>query len=349
MDQSGNEPSSTPKKTKRDTTTWKALVQQYQQPSLARAIWQIVDTLVPYAAVWYLMYLSLAWSWWITAALVVLASLLHIRTFIIFHDCCHGSFFKSNTANNIVGFITGVITFTPYHHWRWEHNIHHASSGDLDHRGVGDIWTMTVKEYLQASRWKRFSYRIVRNPVVLFGIAPAYLFIIWQRFSMPKASARERMSVLLNNLALVGMAAALSSVFGLGTYLLLQFAIIVVSGAMGVWMFYVQHQFEDVYWERDADWDYTEAALKGSSYYKLPRILQWFTGNIGFHHIHHLSPRIPNYYLERCHNATPLFQEVKPITLLSSLKLINLRLWDEDNRKLVPWSHLDEIDGAEGC
>ena len=349
MDQSGNEPSSTLKKTKRDTTTWKALVQQYQQPSLARAIWQIVDTLLPYAAVWCLMYLSLSWSWCITAALVVLASLLHIRPFIIFHDCCHGSFFKSNTANNIVGFITGVITFTPYHHWRWEHNIHHASSGDLDHRGVGDIWTMTVKEYLQASRWKRFSYRIVRNPFVLFGIAPAYLFIIWQRFSMPKASARERLSVLLTNLALLAMAAALSSVFGLGTYLLLQFSVIVVSGAMGVWMFYVQHQFEDVYWERDADWDYTEAALKGSSYYKLPRILQWFTGNIGFHHIHHLSPRIPNYYLERCHNATPLFQEVKPITLLSSLKLINLRLWDEDNRKLVGWSHLDEIDGAEGC
>ncbi len=340
MNQTGPEQPVNPKKTKVDTNSWKSIVQQYQTPSLWRATWQLVNTLVPYAAVWYLLYLSLSWSYWITAALVVLAGMFIIRIFIIFHDCCHGSFFKSNTANNIVGFITGVLTLTPYHHWRWEHNIHHASSGALDRRGVGDIWTMTVQEYLQSSRWKRFTYRIVRNPIVLFGIAPAYLFIIWQRFSMPKASSRERWSVRWMNVAILLMAASLSYAFGIGTYLILQLGIVIVSGAMGVWMFYVQHQFEDVYWERDGDWDYTEAALKGSSYYKLPRILQWFSGNIGFHHIHHLSPRIPNYYLETCHNANPIFQEVKPITLLSSLKLITLRLWDEEERRLVGWSHL---------
>lgn len=338
---SSDQPAVPTKRTKRDTNSWKSIVQKYQQPSIPRAVWQIVDTVVPYAAVWYLLYLSLSWSLWITAGLVVLGGLLVVRMFIIFHDCCHGSFFKSNTANNVVGFITGMLTLTPFHHWRWEHNIHHASSGSLDRRGVGDIWTMTVKEYLEASRWKRFSYRLVRNPFVLFGIAPVYLFVVWQRFSMPKASSRERWSVRWMNVAIFLMAAALSSVFGIWTYVLLHLAITFVAGGVGVWMFYVQHQFEDVYWEYDGDWDYTEAALKGSSFYKLPRILQWFSGNIGYHHIHHLSPRIPNYHLERCHNANPLFQEVQPITLLQSLKLINLRLWDEETRKLVGWEGLD--------
>ncbi len=335
------EPSASSKKTKRDTNAWKSIVQQYQQPSLPRAIWQLVDTLVPYALVWYLMYLSLSWSWWITAALVVLAGLLLVRLFIIFHDCCHGSFFKSGAANNIVGFITGMLTLTPFHHWRWEHNIHHASSGALDRRGVGDIWTMTVKEYLDASRWKRFSYRIARNPIVLFGIAPAYLFIVWHRLSMPKASARERSSVRWMNVAVLLMVVAMCSIFGIVPYLLLHLGVIVVAGGLGVWMFYVQHQFEDVYWERDADWDYTEAALKGSSYYKLPRILQWFSGNIGFHHIHHLSPRIPNYYLEQAYNENDLFH-VKPITLRSSMHSLTFRLYDEENHRLVGFGYVKE-------
>lgn len=337
---SSDQPAAATKKTRRDTNSWKAIVQKYQQPSIPLAVWQLVNTLVPYALVWYLLYLSLSWSLWITAALVVLGGLFVVRLFIIFHDCCHGSFFKSSLANNITGFVTGMLTLTPFHHWRWEHNIHHASSGALDRRGVGDIWTMTVREYLEASRWKRLSYRIVRNPFVLFGIAPVYLFLVWQRFSMPKASSRERWSVRWMNVAVLLMAAALSSAFGILPYVLIHLGIVFVAGGLGVWMFYVQHQFEDVYWERDGDWDYTEAALKGSSYYKLPRILQWFSGNIGFHHIHHLSPRIPNYHLERCHNANPLFQQVQPITLIQSLGLINLRLWDEDSRKLVGWEGL---------
>ncbi len=325
---------------RQDTSVWKAIVLKYQQPSRWRAAWQLVNTLVPFAALWYLMYLAMSWSWWAVIPLAMLAGLFVIRIFIIFHDCGHGSFFKSRLANDIVGFITGMLTLTPYYHWRWEHSIHHASAGSLDRRGTGDVWTMTVEEYLKSSRWKRFAYRLARNPFVLFGIAPVYLFMIRQRFSSPTANSRERWSVRWMNLAILGMAAGLSWAFGIVPYLLIQLTITLVSGSVGIWMFYVQHQFEDVYWERDENWDFTAAALQGSSFYKLPRILQWFSGNIGFHHIHHLSSRIPNYNLERCHDADPMFQTVKPITFFSSLKSLTFRLWDEKKGKLVGFGHL---------
>jgi acyl-lipid omega-6 desaturase (Delta-12 desaturase) len=326
-----------------DVATWKAVVLKYQQPSLPRALWQMVNTLVPYAALWYLMYLSLSVSWWLVVPLAILAGAFTVRIFIIFHDCGHGSYFKSRRANDIVGFIAGMLTFTPYYHWRWEHNIHHASSGHLDKRGVGDIWTLTVQEYLDASRWKKFAYRLARNPFILFVIAPLYLFLIKQRFPAKNANLRERHSVAWMNLAIVSMAVGLSYIFGLKAYLLIQLIILMVAGASGVWLFYVQHQFEDVYWERGDDWSYTKAALEGSSFYKLPKILQWFSGNIGFHHIHHLSARIPNYNLERCHDADPLFQTVKPITLLASFKSFTFRLWDEQRRKLVGFGHLRKL------
>lgn len=328
---------------RRDTAAWKAVVIKYQQPSLKRAIWQLVDTLIPYAGLWYLMYLSLSYSCWLTFALAALAGLFLIRIFIIFHDCGHGSFFKSRLANDVVGFITGVLTLTPYYHWRWEHSIHHATAGALDRRGTGDVWTMTVEEYLKASRWKRFAYRLARNPFILFGLAPLYLFVIAQRFPSPNASPRERASVHWMNAAVLGVALLLSWAFGFTTYLLLHLTVELVGGGIGVWMFYVQHQFEDVYWERDENWDYTNAALQGSSFYKLPKVLQWFSGNIGFHHIHHLSPRIPNYNLERCHKADPLFQEVRPITLFSSLRSLSLRLWDENLGKLVGYRHMRRV------
>ncbi len=332
-----------PSKPVRDAADWKAIVQKYQQPSLPRAAWQLVNTLLPYAALWYLMFLSLSWSYWITLPLAVVAGMFLVRIFIIFHDCGHGSFFKSHLANDIFGFLTGVLTLTPYYHWRWEHSIHHASAGSLDRRGTGDVWTMTVEEYLQSSRWKRFAYKLARNPVILFGIAPICLFVFRQRFYSPKANPREKWSVRWMNLAILGVAALLSWVFsghrgwgyGITAYLLIQLFVVAVGGGMGIWMFYVQHQFEDVYWERDQNWDFKEAALKGSSFYKLPRILQWFSGNIGFHHIHHLSPRIPNYNLERCHKADPMFQEVKPLTFFESLKSLRYRLWDEKLGKLV--------------
>lgn len=328
---------------RRDTAAWKAIVIKYQQPSLGRAIWQLIDTLIPYAALWYLMCLSLSYSYWLTFALAALAGLFLIRIFIIFHDCGHGSFFKSRLANDIVGFITGVLTLPPYYHWRWEHSIHHATAGALDRRGTGDVWTMTVEEYLKASRWKRFAYRLARNPLILFGIAPLYLFVVAQRFPSPNASPRERASVHWMNAAVLGVALLLSWAFGITTYLILHLTVELVGGGIGVWMFYVQHQFEDVYWERDENWDYTAAALQGSSFYKLPKVLQWFSGNIGFHHIHHLSPRIPNYNLERCHKADPMFQDVKPITLFSSLRSLSLRLWDEQLGRLVGYRHMRKV------
>lgn len=343
MNTTGHPMPTGPSTAKRDATAWRAIVLKYQQPSLWRAVWQLVDTLGPYVLLWYLMYCSLAWSYWVTFALAVLAGLFLVRIFIIFHDCGHGSFFKSRLANDIVGFITGVLTLTPYYHWRWEHAIHHASSGDLDRRGTGDLWTLTVEEYLKSSRWRRFAYRLARNPFVLFGLAPIYLLLIQQRFSAAKAHPRERQSVRWMNLAILGVAAALSWVFGIAAYVLIQLVIVMIGGGVGIWMFYVQHQFEDVYWERDGNWDYTAAALQGSSFYKLPRILQWFSGNIGFHHIHHLSPRIPNYNLERCHQADPLFQEVKPLTLFSSLKSLGVHLWDEQRGKLIGFRQLRKV------
>jgi omega-6 fatty acid desaturase (delta-12 desaturase) len=326
-----------------EIAAWKAILARYQKPSFWRASWQIVNTIGSYAALWYLMYLSLRVSWWIALPLAVLAGGLLVRTFIIFHDCGHGSFFKSRFANAFWGFISGMLTFTPYYHWRWEHSLHHGAAGDLDRRGVGDIWTLTVQEYLESSRWKRFAYRLARNPIVLFVIAPLALFVFWQRVPSPRANRRERQSVWWMNLAILGMAAALSAVFGIVPYLVIQSTAMVVAGSAGVWLFYVQHQFEDVYWERGEDWDYTAAALRGSSFYKLPRILQWFSGNIGFHHIHHLSPRIPNYYLEKCHRSDPMFQDVKPVTLFSSLKSFTFRLWDESAKKLVGFRHLKKL------
>jgi len=340
MNISGGDTPSTAPDSKRIPAAWKSIVLKYQEPSLPRATWQLVNTLGPFVGLWVLAYFSLAWSGWITAGCAVLAGLFLVRIFIIFHDCGHGSFFKSRRANDITGFITGVLTLTPYHHWRWEHSIHHASSGSLDRRGVGDVWTMTVEEYLKAPLWERIAYRLMRNPVILFGLAPIYMFVLEQRLWSSKASARERRSVHWMNFTIVAMAVGLSSLFGFWVYLGIQLTIVAVGGGLGVWLFYVQHQYEDTYWQRDHEWDFTAAALQGSSYYQLPRVLQWFSGNIGFHHIHHLSSRIPNYNLERCHDADPLFQEVKPLTLLASLRSLTCHLWDEEAGKLVGFGHL---------
>ena len=340
-----NDTNSTPARPATGVADWKAIVAEFQVPSTVRATWQLVNTVGLYALLWYFIHLSRSssWSWWLTLPLAAVAGALLVRVFIIFHDCGHGSFYKSRLANDIIGFLTGVLTFTPYYHWRWEHSLHHASAGDLDRRGVGDIWTMTVQEYLESSRARRFSYRLARNPIILFVIAPVYLFVIHQRIPNPKASQRENHSVWAMNIAIAAFAVGLSLIFGWKQYLLIQLVITMVAGASGIWMFYVQHQFEDAYWEHSEEWEYTDAALKGSSYYKLPRILQGLSGNIGFHHIHHLSSRIPNYNLERCHNSHPIFQQVEPITLRSSLKSINVRLWDEDGRKLVGFRHIKHL------
>jgi omega-6 fatty acid desaturase (delta-12 desaturase) len=326
-----------------DVAAWKQIVAEYQKPSTPRALWQVANTFIPYIALWVMMYFAVQVSWWLAVPLAVLAAGFLVRIFIIFHDCGHGSFLGSQNANHALGFISGILTFTPYFHWRWEHSIHHATSGDLDRRGTGDVWTMTVEEYLQSSRWKRFSYRLARNPIILFGLAPLYLFLIQNRIPSSKANKRERHSVYSMNLAIAALMTAMCLVFGAKQFLILQLIAIAIAGTAGIWLFYVQHQFEGVYWERQENWDYTTAALQGSSFYKLPAVLQWFSGNIGYHHLHHLSSRIPNYNLQRCHEAHPLFQKVKPVTLLASLKSFSFRLWDERERKLVGYSHLRQF------
>ena len=332
-----------PNTTAENDASWKEIVAQYHQPSLPRALWQVVNTFVPLGLIWYLMYHTRTISWWLTIPLAVLAGAFLVRVFIIFHDCGHGSFFKSRTANDALGFITGLLTFTPYYQWRWDHALHHATSGHLDKRGTGDLWTLTVQEYLEASRGKRFAYCLARNPFLLFVLAPIFMLGLRQRLPTFGASKRERHSVYAMDVAILGMGAALSLIFGLKAYLIIQITAMGVAGSAGFWLFYVQHQFEGVYWERSEDWDYTAAALQGSSFYKLPRILQWFTGNIGYHHIHHLSARIPNYNLERCHKAHEMFQRVKPITLFASFKTLTYRLWDEQRKKLVGFGHIREL------
>ena len=319
---------------------WKEVVRRYQMPSRWRAMWQLSNTLVPYATLWILIYFSLGISFWLALPLAILAGAFLVRTFVLFHDCTHGSFFKSKRANDIVGFFTGILVFTPYHQWRWEHTIHHASAGDLDRRGMGDVWTLTVQEYIDSSRWRRFAYRLSRNPVILFGIAPLLLFLVLQRFPSRKADKRVKRWVHASNLGILLVTAAGSWAFGILPYLILQLTAMLVASVAGVWLFYVQHQFEDVYWDRKPDWDFAKAALDGSSFYKLPRVLQWFSGNIGFHHIHHLSPRIPNYELERAHEAEPMFKEVKPLTIRKSLNSLKYRLWDEGSKRLTGYKSL---------
>jgi len=326
-----------------ETSAWKRMVEKYQRASAGKASWQIINTLVPYALLWFLMYYTVGVSWWLTMPLAILSGAFLVRAFIIFHDCGHSSFFKSRRANNLWGFVCGLLTFTPFYHWRWEHSLHHATSGDLDRRGVGDLWTMTVQEYLESSRGKRFAYRLARNPFILFVLAPLYVFLVRHRIPKANANRRERRSVYWMNLAILAMASVMAVIFGLKNYLLIQSTALMVAGAAGFWLFYVQHQFEGVYWERKDDWDYATAALQGSSFYKLPRVLQWFSGNIGFHHIHHLSPRIPNYNLERCHRANVLFRSVKPVTLFSSFKSLTFRLWDEQRRRLVGFGHVRRL------
>jgi len=278
---------------------------------------------------------SLGVSYWLTLALAVPAAGFLVRVFIIFHDCGHGSFFKSRRANTFWGVVTGVLTFTPYQQWRHDHAVHHATSGDLDRRGTGDIWTMTVEEYESSSRWRRLAYRFVRNPFVLFVIAPMYLFLIQYRIPTRGARPRERRSVWATNLGLLAFVGGMSLLVGFKTFVLVQFPISIIGTIAGVWLFYVQHQFEGAYWSRGTQWDFVGAALQGSSFYKLPKVLQWFSGNIGFHHIHHLSPSIPNYNLEKCHDEEPAFQAVKAVTLWGSFRSLTFRLWDERQRRLV--------------
>jgi omega-6 fatty acid desaturase (delta-12 desaturase) len=322
---------------------WREIVARYQTPGVKPAVWQLVSTLVPLVVSFVLMYWSLSVSYWLTLLLAIPAAGLTIRTFIIMHDCGHGSFLPSKTWNNVIGWITGILTTTPYAHWRREHAIHHATSGHLEQRGTGDISTMTVREYLSASPLRKFWYRIYRNPVILLGFGPAFLFIKHRWPTRSIAGRKEVWNVHLTNLALAALITTLSLLIGFREFMLIWLPIFLLSGSAGVWLFYVQHQFEDAYWRGGEDWDYATAAVYGSSYFRLPKVLQWFTGNIGFHHVHHLSPKIPNYRLEKCHRENPTFQTVVTLTLRESVRTLGLRLWDEESGRMVTFGHLRRL------
>ena len=323
---------------------WKSLAAKYQISYTWKSVWQLANSLIPFLVNWYLMYLSLGIGYWLTLLLSFPAAGFLVRLFIIQHDCGHGSFFKSRKANDWVGICCSLFTWAPYHYWRKSHAIHHANAGNLEHRGIGDIYTMTVNEYLQQSRWGKFKYRIYRHPLFLFVIGSTLLFVFFYRLpiSQTKALKKVQPSAYWTNLALVLFAGGLIWLIGIKAFLLIHAPIIIIASTVGAWLFFVQHQFEDAYWAGSDSWDYTLAALQGSSYYKLPKILQWFTGNIGFHHIHHLSPRIPNYLLQQCHDENPMFQETVVLTLGSSLKTVSLGLWDEEQKKLISFSQLKQ-------
>jgi acyl-lipid omega-6 desaturase (Delta-12 desaturase) len=329
-------------KLKMSRPAWYQAIGKYAHSNLNKSLWQLLDTFVPYCVLWALMLYTVrhGYPYWITLALAVVAAGFMVRIFILFHDCCHGSFFASRRANTILGYVSGIVTFTPFEDWRYSHNLHHATAGDLDRRGVGAIRTMTKKEYLAAPMRKRLAYRIYRNPFVFFGPGAALLFLFFQRFSSKGAGKRERISVSLTNLALLIIIAVASLTIGFQRYVLIQLPIILIGGALGLWLFYVQHQFENVYWARPDVWDPLRVALEGSSYLKLPKILQWFSGNIGLHHIHHVRPNIPNYNLQQCYADIPAFQAVKPITIRTSFRTLRLSLYDERQKKMVSFRSL---------
>jgi omega-6 fatty acid desaturase (delta-12 desaturase) len=321
---------------------WYQAIGKYAYSDLRKSLWQLVDTFVPYGLLWALMLYTVrqGYPYWVTLALAVVAGGILVRVFILFHDCCHGSFFTSRRANAILGYVSGILTFTPYEDWRYAHNIHHATAGDLDRRGVGDIWTMTTKEYLAAPPRRRLVYRIYRNPFVLFGPGAALLFLLFQRFTTKGAGKRERRSVFLTNVALLVIGGLASLTIGFQTYLLIQLPVILIGATLGLWLFYIQHQFESVYWTRHEFLDPMKVALDGSSYFKLPKILQWFSGNIGLHHVHHARPTIPNYHLQQCHDDIPALHAVEPLTIRTSFKSLRLALYDEKQQKLISFHSL---------
>jgi omega-6 fatty acid desaturase (delta-12 desaturase) len=312
-------------------------MRKFEKPSAGRVALQLLETLPAYLAVLALMHFTMSWHlpYALTFLLAVPGGALMIRLFIFFHDCGHGSYVASPVGRQILGNILGVITFTAFSDWRRSHGIHHSSSGNLDRRGVGDVWTMTMEEYAASSPARRLWYRIFRNPFVMFGLGPFFSFLIVHRWPTRGSNRNQYLSVMMTNAVLAAIIVAVSLTYGIKEYLLIQLPILLVGGAGGVWLFYIQHQFDPSYWARTEEWESMAAAMQGSSYYKLPRVLQWISGNIGFHHIHHLRPRIPNYNLQRCLNETPQLQLPDPLRLWPSLLSVRLKVWDEKQKLLL--------------
>jgi omega-6 fatty acid desaturase (delta-12 desaturase) len=317
---------------------WRHALAPYERPHLGRGVADIATSVVPYVALSVLMYLALDVSYLLVLALAIPAAGFLVRTFIVFHDCAHGSFLPSKRANAWLGAGLGVLLFQSFASWRHSHAVHHATAGDLDRRGVGDVHTLTVTEY-RASTWRRrLGYRLFRNPLVMFGLGPIYGMVLYPRLVPRSARPRIRRSVIGTNLALAALVGTLCLLVGWREYLLVQGPILLLAGAVGVWLFYVQHQFEDTYWQSAGEWSYADAALRGSSYLKLPKVLQFFTGNIGLHHVHHLSTRIPNYNLQRAHDENPVFHDVPTLSLWDGLRAVRLKLWDEDTGRLLTFA-----------
>jgi omega-6 fatty acid desaturase (delta-12 desaturase) len=318
------------------TSSLRQEIKKYVGADAKLATWQLLNTLIPYFALWGVMRVIIHShaSLWLLAPCILVAGGLLIRVFIFFHDCCHGSFFRTKEVNRFWGYVCGTLTYTDFESWKDEHNEHHQTSSDLDRRGVGDITTLTVQEYLGKSPGEQFRYRLYRSPFILFLIGPPIKFLLINRF-VRKEQRAYRASIMRTDIYVGAVTLCGAILMGLWTYLLLQIAIMSVASCVGVWLFYVQHQFEEDYWEHHENWTAEKAALEGSSFYKLPKLLQWFTGNIGFHHIHHYRPGVPNFNLEKCYEAIPELKHAKVITLFQSFSCIRLKLWDEETRTMV--------------
>jgi omega-6 fatty acid desaturase (delta-12 desaturase) len=321
---------------------WLNAVTQFKRPNRLKSSWQILNSLLPFCGLWYLMYLSVSWSYWLTLLLAVPTAGLLVRLFAIQHDCGHHSFFRSRRANDILGACCGLLTLTPYYLWRRSHSRHHSSSGNLTHRGHGDVWVLTVDEYLNCSYLGRLRYRLYRHPLFMFLLGPILLFVLRQRFTyyIPGTWRRERRSVHMTNLGIVALVAVGWSTIGLPAFFLVHGPVVVLGATIGSWLFFVQHQYEQAYWQPAQRWDFIRSACEGSSYYRLPRVLQWFTGNIGFHHIHHLESRIPNYNLPMCFSAVPELRQAVTLGLWDSVKCTRLKLWDEHRQRMVTFGEV---------
>jgi acyl-lipid omega-6 desaturase (Delta-12 desaturase) len=332
-----------------DPGAWKKLLAPYKQSIRRSALIQLANTAIPFVALWALMAWSLQFSYLWTFLLGIPAAGLFLRLFIIQHDCGHGSFFRSAKANNALGAVIGLATLFPYGYWRRTHAIHHATNGNLDDREFGDISTITVREYRARSFWGRVGYRLYRNPLILFGVGPFWQFVVKHRFpfDIPWSWKREWQSVLWTNVGIVAAGLGLAALVGWKTALIVHLTIVLFAGPVGVWLFYVQHQFEDTYWESADAWDFYRAGVHGSSFYDLPQFLHWWSGNIGYHHIHHLSSRIPNYRLREAFESHPELQRVTRLTLRQSLRCARLRLWDEERRALIGFRELREAPAVE--
>ncbi len=326
-----------------DASALMKTLSRYRQPKVRRSTFELFVTAVPFAVLWLLAYLCITYEIWLGLILVVpAAAAFLLRLFAIQHDCGHGSFFARRSLDDWTGRVLGVLTLTPYDYWRRAHAIHHASAGNLDERGIGDITTLTVAEYRASSKMRRLAYRLYRHPLVMFGIGPIWVFLLKQRlpFGMMRSGAMPWVSTMATNVAAVLLAAALMWAVGVGPFLATHAPIVLLAGAAGIWLFYVQHQFEETHWAKDEDWHFPGAALHGASHYDLPPVLRWLTGNIGIHHVHHLSSRIPYYRLPEVLECHPELAAIGRITLRDSLRCVRLVLWDEELGKLVGFREL---------